>query len=1061
MRNRYLLHSARSRITFFCRPNTNVRAESARPLERAGPATAGRLPQAQRSPTSAPVCSIFALCLIASLIAGCGAPSPAVQPIVGSPAPTSPLLTDTPAPAMPTDRPAIVARVPLGLAWDAWLYSRPLAVDPTSGQVYISGTPNQTVALGRDLNIERTLDAGGNLTLDPVNNRLFIGAADRLIVYSTRSGSRLTDIALDTPRDDAASQIPHLPIAPLADAQGNVYAIQQGLHRINAVGLYATVILDQPRDIRAIWLDESHNVLYASVNNGIPGSNNRNDLWRVELGSRRLVPLVSGVRDLVVDQSHQRLIIATARFGAPGALQVWSGAPLTLTHSVANLSGQLALDADRDRLYVLTSDHLLALQASTLALIADVDLGGNFAALTLDPAADRLYLLSVEGELLVMTGRGGSPPPTRSIQTVSPPVAAVTRLVASPDVTRDKTLVGIWGAALPQGGQLFLSHDNGATWQQVSGGLPPAVTDAVFSPNYLNDATLFAATQRGVYRSTDGGASWQPASAGLQDVWVVQLAISPAAAREPVLYARTLTGGLHRSADGGSSWTSLANNYAAQPGERTTALAVSPDFEQDRTVFLGVSRGGGLLLFSNDDGQSWIPLANAAITAIAPSPAFARDRTIWGVFGQQGLMRSTDGGVTWQSAQRGLPALVQANSSLVLSADAALLLMRNPPQLYRTSDGGESWQISQAAFITQTSALALAGQTVWLGTQHGQVLTASLDALAWARVAVTLRGQLEALALSPAFNRDGTLYVAGKESGVWASYDGGKTWQDTGFPAREAGSGRMHLAISPDFARDRTVFAATGSQVYRSTDAGNTWQILPVGPGNVFPLNDLDVSPNYARDRTLMIAGDYRAPTVLRSTDGGEMWQADASGLPASGGLSHLTFSPNYAADRGVYVWTESEGLYRSGDGGQSWSRVYKPQGGWLVQSFALSPDFGRDRLMFLGTLKENHNVYRSADGGASWHPAELGLPLELVWASALALSPQFGRDRTIFLGTDAGVYRSTDGGQLWRIAANLPQVVALAISASPDGHHIILALSISEGLYISTDGGEQWQKSL
>ncbi len=970
--------------------------------------------------------------------------------------------------------PGIVAEAELGISVDAILYPKPLAINSTGERVYVSGIPSQTLVLAADdLAMLETLDSGGNLAIDAVNNRLLIGVLDGLEVYNEKSGSRLAELSLVRLSDKPGTPVPvfvaRLPAVPItSQANGDAFVVQKGLHRVSATGLYASDVLTEPLDIRTIVLDEARQTLYASINNGIPGSNNMNDLWEIKLKTRQARPIVGAVRDVAVDAANANLVVAlTGRYGTLGALQLWSGSPLTVTQQLNNISGQLAVDEIHNRLYVLTtgeSSRLMALQASTLAVIADIPLPGSFVSVALDATRDRLYLLSGDGQLLALSGHGSQPPAAQALEPAQPPSVLVTRLIISPDYERDKTILGIWSGSLPQGGTLLLSKDGGQTWSRAGSGLPdaPGVIDAAFSPEFARDQTLFAATLRGVYRSTDGGQSWQPASAGLTDLWVAQVIVSPAYARKPVLFARTFEGGLHRSVDGGQSWTWI-NGYSRHLDERAYTLALSPDFASDQTVYMSTGQAGGQVLVSRDAGDSWKPMAGGSAYAL-----YVSGNAIFGIFERQGLMRSMDGGQSWSSAMRGVQE-ASKEDVLVLSSDfnrdrAALLLVRNSGQLYRTGDGGESWQASAAQLDGRPTTLAVwqpAGQpfdqaSLWLGTADGRVV--KVGDLEWSAADTGLPSQLDAIVLSPAFAQDGAAFVAGKESGVWASADGGQTWRDMGFPARETGIGRMHLAISPDFANDRTVFAATSSQLYRSTDGGGVWQSLPLDSSNQFPINALAISPNYASDRTVLVAGDYRAPTVLRSGDGGDTWQADAVGLPTAAGLNHMVFSPNFAADGGVYVWAELDGLYRSGDGGKTWALVYQPSGSWLVQSFALSPDFSRDRLMFLGTLKETHNVYRSADGGASWHPTELGLPLELAWASALAISPNYGRDRVMFLGTERGVYRSNDGGQSWRQAVSLPEVVALALSPGAVGDHNVFAISATDGLYMSTDGGEHWQ---
>jgi photosystem II stability/assembly factor-like uncharacterized protein len=252
--------------------------------------------------------------------------------------------------------------------------------------------------------------------------------------------------------------------------------------------------------------------------------------------------------------------------------------------------------------------------------------------------------------------------------------------------------------------------------------------------------------------------------------------------------------------------------------------------------------------------------------------------------------------------------------------------------------------------------------------------------------------------------------------------------------------------------------------VFRSDDGGATWQSLPSGLGSYFPVSALAVSPQFTDDRTVLVGGGYLSPRVMRSTDAGQTWNA-TSRLGQNGGVSALAFVPGFG--RVAYAWADQAGLYRSGDGGVTWARVFSPtEASWGVQSLAFSPDFVHDRLMFLGVVGGS-NFRRSADGGATWHPADTGLPSGLIWGSAIAISPDFTRDRTIFLGTDKGVFHSDDGGVMWKASsAGLPQgtdgrpVSAQTLALSPNfvADHTIFAGLVDRGLYVSIDGGATWK---
>ncbi len=169
------------------------------------------------------------------------------------------------------------------------------------------------------------------------------------------------------------------------------------------------------------------------------------------------------------------------------------------------------------------------------------------------------------------------------------------------------------------------------------------------------------------------------------------------------------------------------------------------------------------------------------------------------------------------------------------------------------------------------------------------------------------------------------------------------------------------VAVSPDFVRDRTVFAGCSGGIVCSYDAGQTWHVitLPTPPSIV----------------------------------------------------SCLAFSPSYADDGVAFLGTMEDGVYRSADRGQNWARWNFGLFDLRVLALAVSPDFSHDETVFAGT---ETGIYISKSGGRSWRP--LLLPDEAAPVMCLAVSPGFAQDGILWAGTDsAGLWASADRGKTWR----------------------------------------------
>jgi photosystem II stability/assembly factor-like uncharacterized protein len=209
---------------------------------------------------------------------------------------------------------------------------------------------------------------------------------------------------------------------------------------------------------------------------------------------------------------------------------------------------------------------------------------------------------------------------------------------------------------------LARSTDGGQTWAPANGGLHASlVVGLALSPAFAHDQTMFAASlQSGVSVSRNGGRTWTESSVGLPDPTVLQLAISPAFAEDRTLLAAT-GGGLYVSRDGGAGWQPALPD---EPGVPASTVVTGP-------AHLAALADGRLML-AGDGGASWRSLDGSfeggEVLALAVSPSFAQDRTMFvataGPAHEDGLRdlvawASTDGGTTWERwlEERGAPPM--------------------------------------------------------------------------------------------------------------------------------------------------------------------------------------------------------------------------------------------------------------------------------------------------------------------------------------------------------------------------------------------------------------------
>ena len=285
--------------------------------------------------------------------------------------------------------------------------------------------------------------------------------------------------------------------------------------------------------------------------------------------------------------------------------------------------------------------------------------------------------------------------------------------------------------------------------------------------------------------------------------------------------------------------------------------------------------------------------------------------------------------------------------------------------------------------------------------------------------------------------------------------------------AELSGAAIAQIVLSPNLATDGTVFLATyHSEVYRSGDGGDTWVQLHGGLPHADDLIlTLAVSPDFAADRTLFVGGDVpmvRGEGVLKSTDAGETW------TPYWQGMDHLrvkevVVSPTYGEDQGVFAqaeyyqiepWQSGRAIYASADGGLSWRLALTSTGTLTDDPFAAT----WNELTAAPTLPVRFTPYADAlevrqDG--AWRSVDLGLA-EGDYLYDVVAAPNYPVDPAIYVRTRLTIYRTDDDGQSWRRWDD-------ARLAGRDYTNDLSALAVGRGaaghvVFVGTTNGELWR---
>jgi len=323
-------------------------------------------------------------------------------------------------------------------------------------------------------------------------------------------------------------------------------------------------------------------------------------------------------------------------------------------------------------------------------------------------------------------------------------------------------------------------------------------------------------------------------------------------------------------------------------------------------------------------------------------------------------------------------------------------------------------------------------------------------------------------------------YIGVNNGGVWKTTDYGRTWKPI-FDEQPTGSVGA-LAVAPS--DPETVYVgsgeglqrpdlSTGDGIYRSTDAGRTWQHL--GLRDAQQISAILVDPHNSNLLYVAVLGHPYGPNeergVFRSTDGGQNWQKILYKDENTGAVA-LAFDPTNSRIIYASLWSARQGpwengafqgpgsgLYKSTDGGNTWRQLTKglptfEQGLGRIGITVAPSD--PNRLYATVDSPRLGGIYRSDDGGESWR---LTNSERRVWgrASDFAEVKVDPKNKDVVYSANTSTYRSTDGGITFTAFKGAPGGDDYhTVWINPDNPQIIL-LASDQGAVITVNGGESW----
>ena len=556
------------------------------------------------------------------------------------------------------------------------------------------------------------------------------------------------------------------------------------------------------------------------------------------------------------------------------------------------------------------------------------------------------------------------------------------------------------------------------------------------------------------------------------------------------------------------------------PGNGRINIVV-PDPVDPNLFYIGTPGGG--MWKTPDEGATWIPmtdnLPSLGVSGIAIDPNNTQiiyiatgDGDRHGGLGEGpysfGILKSTDGGTTWQTTGLSLDIqLGEVFSKLVMSPDNSdVLIAASTDGLFRTTDGGNNWVQSESGNDVKDIEFKPGDPSiVYASTRDGgnnaKFYKSTDNGASWTQITSGLpTSDIERIAIAVSPADPDYVYIASSDGGsglkgIYRSTNSGTsfslTYNDANIYSYEPdgsvgpdGNGHAWydqcIAVSPTDINEVYVGAVN---IWKSTNGGFDFNI-----SGYWWYPNTNISYIHADVHDLV----YKNGKVYAGCDGGfsvtsdgVTWEDRSNGLINSqfyriaGSASDANLIMCGAQDNGSYKldgsqWTHAyldDGmeqlvhptnpnivystvyfgrLYKSTDRGTNYSSLGNPGGNW-VTPMLLDPN--DPDVIYIG----GDDLYKSSNAGNSFNSIS-----NLSGGNITAIDVAPSNSDYIYVAKQSRIYMTSNGGNSWtEVTAGLPNLSITYIatsSSNPNQVWITLSgYSDEQKVYTSTDGGQNW----
>jgi len=517
-----------------------------------------------------------------------------------------------------------------------------------------------------------------------------------------------------------------------------------------------------------------------------------------------------------------------------------------------------------------------------------------------------------------------------------------------------------------------------------------------------------------------------------------------------------------------ANWTSLGTSYSdggyAGIG-RLNCVAFHPTISN--TYWVGAPAGG--LWKTIDNGASWTCLTDnnnvLGVSDIIINSDYSTSNTIYIATGDRdagdnytiGVLKSTDGGVTWNSTGLSFSqsSYDQINRLLVDPNNTQILLAATTDGVYKTTNGGTSWTLLNTTSFKDMEYKPGDFNTIYGSTTDGKIYYSTNGGSSWTNAIDLYSAGGRRIELAVSSNQSAWVYaiVAKSDDGLYGIYKStnsgtsysqvfaGSTknllgWSSTGSDTGGQGWYDLAIAASPT---DANILLVGGINTWRSTNGGTSWTIVNHWTGTGAQAVHADKhNLRYRSDGSLFEVNDGG---VYLSTNNGTNWTDKSDGLVISQ-MYKLGISKTVASE--VITGLQDNGTKLLAGG--LWEDVIGGDGmECLIDYTNVSVQYGS---LYYGEIERTLNHWSSS---TTISPSSAG---DGAWVTPYIIDPVI--NTTLYAGY-SDVWKSTNQGTSWTKISTMNSSDKLrSLAVAPSNTQVIYAADRTH-IWKTINGGTNW----